>query len=62
MIRIDDSTGKITVRVNDKNYACLSAAAFDVSGGSHNGRVYWGLKNGPSTRRRCDGKGDDGRP
>ena len=52
VIDVDETMGKIAVRVEGKEYTSLSAAASAVSGGSHNGWVYWGLKKQSPHRRR----------
>lgn len=49
---VDEAAGKISVRVDGVEYASLSAAAKAVSGGSHNGWIYWGLKKEVPYRRR----------
>ena len=52
VIGVDEATGRVAVRVNGKEYRSLSAAASAVSGGSHNGWIYWGLKKQTPHRRR----------
>ena len=52
VIDVDETTGRVAVRVNGQYYRSLSAAASAASGGSHNGWVYWGLKKQSPHRRR----------
>ena len=52
VIGVDEAAGRVAVRVNGKEYRSLSAAASSVSGGSHNGWIYWGLKKQTPHRRR----------
>ena len=51
VIAVDEAAGRVAVRVNGQEYASLSAAASAVSGGSHNGWIYWGLKKQTPHRR-----------
>lgn len=44
VLQADEQAGTLTVRVGDKTFSSLSAAAFSITGKSTNGRVYWGLK------------------
>ena len=52
VIGVDEATARVAVRVNGKEYRSLSAAASAVSGGSHNGWIYWGLKKQVPHRRK----------
>ena len=52
VIGVDETTGRVAVRVNGKDYASLSAAANAVAGTTQNGWIYWGLKKQTPYRRR----------
>ena len=42
---VDWKSRTVRVRVGEREYATLSAAAKAISGGSQNGWVYWGSRN-----------------
>lgn len=44
VLSIDQTSGRISVRVGKKVYGSLSAAATDVMGHEVNGWIFWGLK------------------
>ena len=52
VIGVDETTGRVAVRVKGKDYASLSAAATAIAGTNQNGWVYWGLKKQTPHRRR----------
>lgn len=41
---VDKKGGKVSVRIGNKVYPSLSAAAQAMSGSASNGWMYWGLK------------------
>ena len=44
VIFVDRQTGRVTVRIGEKTYASLSAAARAIAGHPTNGWIFWGLK------------------
>lgn len=52
VIEVDKTTGRVRVRVRDKVYNSLSAAATAINGSKQNGWIYWGLKRQASYHRR----------
>lgn len=52
VVSVDERTGRVTVRIGDKLYPSLSAAALAVSGRPSIGWVYWGLKKQMQGYRR----------
>lgn len=44
VVSVDEESRSVRVRIGDKVYPSLSAAAKAVGGTNENGWVYWGLK------------------
>ena len=51
VLSVDPESRAVRVRMNDKEYPSLSAAAQAAAGTSQNGWIYWGLKK-PLTQKR----------
>lgn len=52
VISADPETGRVEVRVGDKNYPSLSSAATALSDSEMNGWVFWGLKKQKSRKQK----------
>lgn len=51
VISVDAESGEVSVQIEGKTYASLSAAAQAISGHASNGWTYWGLeKQRPKSR------------